>query len=88
MGPANRVFLDLEHAPRDPEAFWRFATALCVRHAPRDASDYAEYEASLSIVLRIAYFREFDAFEDGSTGGLVSQCIQTARHFTRNLVDR
>ena len=82
--PGRAVFIELEaYAPNDRAAFWKFAAALCVRHAPRPADP--SYAEDLRIALRDVYCRVFGERDDPEKNPavvqLVEQCLSTARQF-------
>jgi hypothetical protein len=77
--PAYHFLRDLEQAPNEPCAFWRYAAALIARHSPSSAAAFADYETDLRVLLRAVYCQRFDAPDDKEAGRLVDECIFIAR---------
>jgi hypothetical protein len=80
MTRAGEVLRQLEHADQnDAPAYWRFATCLAARHAPRDAHEFSSFEIDLRVILRMHFVHRFDAPDDDQVGERIDELLVYVR---------
>jgi len=82
--PTARAFnLIAAHAPTEPAAFWRFATAAVARHAPKEGRARRRYISDMNVALHCLFASKCDLPDDDEVASRIHDCLFITEAFSQ-----